>query len=253
MEILNHTACQTIEFPSIHEGDLILVNPDHPLRAQPRLLSKVLPANNQVLLEDHVARPLMELLDRIGAREQILCFEGYRSRAEQLALYQNSVVENGPEYTEKFVALPGCSEHESGLAIDLALNQETIDPICPSFPDIGICQIFRHQAESAGFIERYKEEKKELTTISGEEWHFRYVGIPHAMIMSELGFCLEEYIEFLHDYPLTSNPLHYEGWTIGYVSADEPLPKLNPYQEVSISGDNINGWIVTCTGKLIIE
>lgn len=235
-------------FPSIHEGDLILVNPDHPYQNQPNLLSEVRPAHKTVLLEDHAARALMELFDRLEIVDEIICFDGYRTHEEQIELYQNSLAENGQEYTEKFVAKPGCSEHESGLAIDLALNQETIDPICPSFPHQGVCELFRQQAASAGFVERYKESKKEITKISGEEWHFRYVGIPHALIMTKTGFCLEEYIEWIQNYSLVDNPLYYEGWTIGYVKQGTPRPRLDHNLECSISGDNVKGWIVTCAG-----
>lgn len=250
MERNNLTFDQNNQFSSLHEGNLILVNPDHPCQNEPSLFSEVHPAQKTVLLEDHAARALMELLDRLGIVDEIICFDGYRTHSQQIELYQNSLVENGQAYTEKFVAKPGCSEHECGLAIDLALNQDKIDPICPSFPDHGISGLFRKQAASAGFIERYKESKKEITKISGEEWHFRYVGIPHALIMLETGFCLEEYIEWIRNYPLTSNPLYYEGWTIGYVNQGTPFPQLDKNLEYSISGDNVQGWIVTCAGHV---
>lgn len=250
MERSNLTSEKNLQFPSIHEGNLILVNPDYPCQSQPSRLNEVRPAQNTVLLEDQSSRALMELFDRLEIVDEIVCFDGYRTHQQQIELYQNSLEENGQEYTEKFVAKPGCSEHECGLAIDLALNQDDIDPICPSFPDHGICGLFRKQAASAGFIERYKESKKEITKISGEEWHFRYVGIPHALIMLETGFCLEEYIEWIRNYPLTRHPLYYEGWTIGYVSQDMPLPKLDKNLECSISGDNVKGWIVTCAGHV---
>lgn len=244
---------KNVGFPSLHEGNLILVNPDYPYQGNNRLFTEVQPALNKVLLDDQAARALMELFERLEVHEQILCFDGYRTYQQQVDLYQQSCRDNGQEYTEKFVAKPGCSEHESGLAIDLALNQESIDPICPSFPNYGICGLFRQQAASAGFVERYQESKKAITKISGEEWHFRYVGIPHSLVMLENGFCLEEYIEWLKQYPLIHNPLYFKGWTIGYVDQDEPLPKIDPNLECSISGDNVKGWIVTCAGHVKFE
>lgn len=92
-------------------------------------------------------------------------------------------------------ALPACSEHETGLAIDLAANAQDIDFICPEFPRSGICQKFREAAPYYGFVERYAKEKEPVTGISGEPWHFRYVGTPHSEIMARKGMCLEEYVE----------------------------------------------------------
>lgn len=62
--------------------------------------------------------------------------------------------ENGTEFTAKFVAMPGHSEHQTGLAIDLGLRQPDIDFIRPAFPYEGICQKFRELAPAFGFIER---------------------------------------------------------------------------------------------------
>ena len=126
---------------------------------------------------------------------------GWRSLEEQRDIFAASLREDGEEFTRKFVALPGCSEHQTGLAIDLALKKEKVDFICPDFPCEGICQRFRERAAAYGFIERYREEKKHLTGIAGEPWHFRYVGCPHAEIMEKLGMCLEEYREFIKRFP----------------------------------------------------
>lgn len=103
-------------------------------------------------------------------------------------------------FTKKFVALPYCSEHQTGLAMDLGLNKEEIDFICPDFPYEGICQEFREAAPSYGFVERYIKGKEKITGISAEPWHFRYVGTPHAKIMEEHGWVLEEYLSFLRTF-----------------------------------------------------
>lgn len=116
---------------------------------------------------------------------------------EQQSIFDSSLLENGEEFTRKFVALPGCSEHQTGLAIDLGLKQEEVDFICPEFPYTGICQKFRERAAAYGFIERYQKEKERITGISQEPWHFRYVGCPHAKIMEKYHLCLEEYSELL--------------------------------------------------------
>ena len=86
-------------------------------------------------------------------------------------------MENGEEFTNQFVARPGHSEHQTGLAIDLGLKQPDIDFLRPYFPYKGICQTFRELSTDYGFIERYPAGKEAITGIAHEPWHFRYVGV----------------------------------------------------------------------------
>ena len=133
----------------------------------------------------------------MGGEGKIIPVSGYRPHAEQLALWEETLRAQGEEFTRKYVAIPGCSEHESGLAIDLAADAPDIDFICPEFPPTGICQIFREKAPFYGFIQRYPKGKEDITGISEEPWHFRYVGMPHSKIIAERGLVLEEYIRLL--------------------------------------------------------
>ena len=111
-----------------------------------------------------------------------------------MTIYTDSLRENGPEFTAKFVAMPGHSEHLTGLAIDLGLRQPKIDFIRPAFPYEGICQKFRELAPAYGFIERYPKGKEHITGIAHEPWHFRYVGTPYSETMAFKGMTLEEYL-----------------------------------------------------------
>ena len=77
---------------------------------------------------------------------------------EQQDIFKQSLKDNGRTFTQQFVALPGKSEHQTGLAIDLGLKKESIDFIRPDFPYIGICQQFREKSVPYGFIERYPRE-----------------------------------------------------------------------------------------------
>ena len=95
-----------------------------------------------VLLARQAAVMLAALLDGIRAAGRIVPVSGWRSHAEQQALYADSVRDNGLEFTQKYVALPGCSEHETGLAIDVGEAREVIDFIRPAFPDTGVCAAF---------------------------------------------------------------------------------------------------------------
>ena len=55
----------------------------------------------------------------------------------------------------------------------------------------------KENAKDYGFVMRYPEEKAEITGVSYEPWHWRYVGKEHSYKMDELGMCLEEYIEYI--------------------------------------------------------
>ncbi len=176
---------------------LTLVNIEHPIlhQAERKDLVSVSEDRPGILLERTAAEALRELIRDIGGRERIVPVSGWRSREEQEKIWAETVEEKGLAFAKKYVALPGCSEHETGLAIDLAENAPDIDFICPEFPRTGICQKFREAAPYYGFIERYTKEKESVTGISEEPWHFRYVGTPHSVRITEQGLALEEYVE----------------------------------------------------------
>lgn len=248
----------TLQKERIYSGDLILVNRHHPIHAEV-LNSKMnlVPflRQSEILLERRAAACLAQLIDAVHAQSHIALVSGYRSREEQTQLYNDSLRDNGKEFTEQYVAYPDCSEHQTGLAIDLGENRPGIDFICPSFPYSGIFADFRKKAADYGFIERYEQGKENLTGIAHEPWHFRYVGYPHARIMTECNFCLEEYIVFLKDYT-RDRPLIYHGkkeFEIYYVAAEGEYTVVNlPYQGwYQISGNNIDGFIVTVWRGLV--
>lgn len=241
-----------LEQAKIYCGNLILVNAQYPLRSMDE--KGMAPAQicfPNILMRRDAANILQLILDKIAAGNAIVPVSGYRSAEEQEDIYSQSLRDNGEVFTKQFVALPGHSEHQTGLAIDLGLNQENIDLICPAFPYEGICDIFRKAAPDYGFIERYGKEKEAVTGISHEPWHFRYVGYPHSKIMVEKGFSLEEYTAFLKDYDAHFRFLYKEpnGTEIGiyYAAADSPVtPVLLPEDRLyQISGNNVDGFIVT--------
>ncbi len=197
----------------IYAGDLILVNKAHGLREdmlppENRYgeLVPVCASSPQIRLRRTAVTFLTELMSEIGGWEHIVPVSGWRSQREQQDIWDDTLKSDGLEFTQKFVAVPGHSEHQTGLAIDLGLRQEHIDFICPEFPYSGICQTFREKAAAYGFIQRYPEGKESVTGIGHEPWHFRYVGAPHAEIMEKNGLTLEEYIEFVKAYPFGSRP-----------------------------------------------
>lgn len=235
----------------IHSGLLILVNSEHPIQHMERpVLAPAVPGSD-ILLDTRASAMLSGLISRLGAACEIVPVSGWRSAEEQQEIWDGSMRENGAEFTRKYVALPGCSEHQTGLAIDLALRADSIDFIRPEFPYDGICGRFRALAADYGFVERYKSGKEDITGIAAEPWHFRYVGRPHARIMCDMGLCLEEYVEYLRSYPYPERLLEVRGEIyeaeVGFAGARDALGLPDaPYQ---VSGNNVDGYIYTLWRK----
>lgn len=235
-------------------GNLILVNGDHDYKGGEEGMVRF--PGTEIFLKEEAANWLKALLSTLPEGEIVLV-SGYRSFKEQEEIFEDSVKENGMEFTKKYVAKPGCSEHQTGLAIDLGKKAEVIDFIRPSFPYEGICQAFRERAADYGFIERYERNKEEITGISAEQWHFRYVGRPHAWIIKEKGFALEEYITYIRQFDDSSNPLYFPYLENEYeiyfqpAGKEKTLPvafnngRLSEEWRITISGNNVDGWVIT--------
>ena len=83
------------------------------------------------------------------------------------------------------MTLPGTSEHQLGIAVDISGAVYAIYPW------------LQENSWKYGFIMRYPPDKTAITGISGEEWHYRYVGVDAATEMHERNLCLEEYLAAL--------------------------------------------------------
>lgn len=174
---------------------LILVNGQHAYPAD--TAQDLIPVHEDypnILLEHEAAQALAHFMKQLDGWRFIVPVSGWRSIEEQRMIYEESLRDNGPVFTEQFVARPGHSEHQTGLAIDLGLRQPSIDFIRPEFPYKGICQQFRELAPFHGFVERYPAGKEIITGVAHEPWHFRYVGMPHSERMARMGLTLEEYL-----------------------------------------------------------
>lgn len=110
----------------------------------------------------------------------------YRSYEYQEIIYKNYIYENGQEEADKYAAKPGFSEHELGLAIDLA-NIWTITTKGEEYAWL------TKNAYKYGYIIRYKEEWEDITGYSAESWHIRYVGVETATKVYKKNMSYEEY------------------------------------------------------------
>jgi len=238
---------------AVYSGTLILVNRDCPLCegfCEKRLVS-INEINKKILLGMMAATTLQKLMDDMDCGEQIVPVSCFRSKHEQEQIYEASLRDNGADFTAKYVALPGHSEHQTGLAIDLALNQPDLDVLRPYFPYTGICGAFRDKAVHYGFIERYPKGKETITGIAHEPWHFRFVGAPHAMIMNRTGDTLEEYHTRLKQFSYGQKPLAYDAGDsvveVCYLAADKETITFEIENDsvYTVSGNNTDGFILT--------
>ena len=163
--------------PEISEEDpewnLILVNRDHPIPENYditlTLLSNGRQVDSRIYPRTHADQ--QQLMDE---KVQAYRNEGYgQDEAESLA--------------KQWVAVPGTSEHELGIAVDI--NADT--SVSSSDAVYGWLE---QNSYLYGFILRYPADKTEITGISNEPWHFRYVGKEAAQTIHEKGLCLEEYL-----------------------------------------------------------
>lgn len=247
----------TLKKEKVYCGNLVLVNAQYPIKCMDNgNLTTVDSYFPNVLLRSEAASALQKILSKIMAGKEIVPVSGYRSMKEQITIYQNSLRNNGEAFTNQFVALPGHSEHQTGLAIDLGQNQKKIDFIRPNFPYEGICGDFRKAAPDFGFVERYPKEKETITGIAHEPWHFRYVGYPHSRIMVEHSLTLEEYVNFIKSYREDDRLLYSQEQNtaieVYYVPALKSettiiIPEQSAYQ---ISGNNVDGFIITIRRKV---
>lgn len=188
------------------DGLLLLVNPWTPL-PEDFVPGELVPVQNDQAVD---ARAYPDLQDMLGDMSQaglspLIC-SSYRSQERQQELYDNKVQrvmaegvsrEAAQAEAARWVARPGTSEHQTGLAVDIvSLSNQMLDETQESTPE------FQWLAENAwkyGFILRYPNDKSEKTGIAYEPWHFRFVGKEAAEEMHDLGLCLEEYLESLAD------------------------------------------------------
>ncbi|MEH6947202.1 M15 family metallopeptidase [Bacillus sp. JJ634] len=130
-----------------------------------------------------------------AAKKQNLHLAGvsaYRSHETQVSLFNNYVKRDGLENAKTYSALPGTSEHETGLAIDVT----TADGACAAqdcFGDTAEAEWLAKHGHEYGFIIRYPEGKEHITGYKYEPWHLRYLGIEAATEIFENGITLEEY------------------------------------------------------------
>ncbi|MBP5269697.1 MAG: D-alanyl-D-alanine carboxypeptidase family protein [Clostridia bacterium] len=264
----------TLDYSDLHKGDLILVGPSNPY-VFPESTASILQIyeNRTVFTDDSgkkvyslqigdVALTLLEAraLKQLNAMCDAFYKEtgitklhvgtnsGYRSRETQAEL--------AAKYTT--AAQAGYSDHNTGLSVNIDVfdggsvfelgNAQSADAVT------ALSWITLHAAEY-GFVERFPPSKYSITGVK-DDYHYRYVGYPHAFYMSQNGLVLEEYLSYLEKNAkfgentlkfTTPDGRNYEIWFVPVAgeTTKVPVPDGRPY---TVSGNNYNGFIVTVAG-----
>ena len=177
---------------------ILLVNDSYVLDKsyKPEALKKVDVAfvadisSEENLLKEEAAEKVEEMF-AASRKEGIILVgsSGYRSYKTQKEIYLRDLAAKGEEYVSAYVAVPGSSEHQTGLAIDITneanwITGESIE-----------ARWLRDNCHLFGFILRYPEGKEHITGKAYEPWHLRYVGVDIATKIHNAGdnISLEEY------------------------------------------------------------
>ena len=189
------------ETPDPADWRLCLVNPWHPLPEgyQPQLTQ----VENGHQVDSRCAADLEAMLAdcRAAGHAPLLC-SSYRTQEKQTQLYNNLVqkqIARGNSRSEamakaaKEVAVPGTSEHQLGLAVDIVdVNYQLLDT---NQENTAVQKWLLENSWRYGFILRYPTGQTDVTGIVYEPWHYRYVGKEYAQDIYEKGLCLEQYLE----------------------------------------------------------
>lgn len=179
---------------------LLLVGPRHEL---PEGYTVDLVAlKNGLLVDERIYDDLNAMLTdcRAAGLEPIVC-SAYRTEETQTRLYRNKISrllaagygrETAQTEAARWVAPPGTSEHQTGMALDIvSASYQLLDSAQAETEEQ---QWLMEHCWEYGFILRYPEDKVDITGIGYEPWHYRYVGREAALAMRESGECLEEYL-----------------------------------------------------------
>ena len=132
---------------------------------------------------------------------EIFIDSSYRTYEYQKLVFEKNVEEHGIEHAKKYVAPPGGSEHQTGLAFDVIARRNGIMIEKSSDEDPELIWM-KENAYKFGYILRYPKDKEQITGFNYERWHYRFVGPEISIYMRENN------IETLEEYHLLINKKH---------------------------------------------
>ena len=156
-------------------------------------------SSGEIMLQETAAHALENLfLSAASENIDLLLVSGYRSYAEQQNLQNFYIRTQGYERAEHIDCIPGASEHQLGLAVDLCTTDHVFELNTDFATTSAYSWLIQHCAEF-GFILRYPENKEDITGIMFSPWNFRYVGVELATILMNNNLTLEEYYHISYE------------------------------------------------------
>ena len=193
------------EQPKVDDELLTLVNPWNPLPDSwtPDLVT----LSDGRKIDSRCYEAFQEMMDACKAAgySPFLC-SAYRTQETQQGLYDNKVqrlVDSGMSEEEakveaaKAVAIPGTSEHQLGLAVDIV--DANMQDLTDEQENTATQKWLMANSWRYGFIHRYPNGRTDITGIIYEPWHYRYVGLDAAKEIYDLGVTLEEYLDMFYE------------------------------------------------------
>lgn len=212
-EMAQQISSSEVDYSEFRTDDwrLILVNKQHPIPDDFELkLGSISTLRGRMKCDQRIISDLNNMF--ADAKEDgiklVIC-SPYRPSSRQDYLFDKKVknyIKQGNSYMDAYyltaqaVTIPGASEHEIGLALDIVSDKYSGLNEGFGASDAGIW-LEKHCTEY-GFVIRYPLGKESVTGIEFEPWHFRYVGKKAAKVMKEQNLCLEEFTELVKEYSL---------------------------------------------------
>ncbi len=206
-EVINseNNTLQDAEKAELDKDDwrLLLINKQHPIPDDYEFTLGTIKGNMKC--DERIIDDLLQMLQ--GAKNDgvnlVIC-SPYRDMNRQEVLFNRKIaayMKKGMSYmaayktTAQTVTVPGASEHQIGLALDIICD--SYSSLDAGFGDTEAGKWLAEHSCEYGFILRYPEGKEYITSIEYEPWHFRYVGKEAATQITEAGITLEEFVENL--------------------------------------------------------
>ncbi len=185
------------EFKS-DDWKIMLVNKQHPIPDDYEFPLGII--TGSMRCDERIITPLLDMMKAANSQgiSLIIC-SPYRDMDRQTMLFNNKIEKYmgaGMSYMDAYnlasqaVTVPGSSEHQVGLAIDIITDGYSI--LDEGFGKTAAGRWLADNSYKYGFVLRYPAGKEDITSIEFEPWHFRYVGVDAATFMVQNDICLEE-------------------------------------------------------------
>ncbi|MDD2371420.1 MAG: D-alanyl-D-alanine carboxypeptidase family protein [Firmicutes bacterium] len=245
---------------SDYDGYLRLVNKENPLTknyeptdlTNVNSLDSIIAYGTNTKLRNEAANALADMYKENDVHYAMS--SGFRTFENQTELFKNEVADNVKAgQTEEqatinagtVVAFPGTSEHQLGLAVDVAIPGVVLTE---EFKNTPAGKWLDNNSYKYGFVLRYTKEQTAITNIIFEPWHFRYIGYPHSEILFKEGIVFDTYIDTLRTqkvkYYQAEDGNDYIIWLLSGSLIPEKL-NFNTSNGIGASSDNGDGIILT--------